>query len=119
MNEPIPTESNTNLSTAALVLGIVAACIGLIPIVGFFAIPCGILAIIFGVKGIRRNVQRNFALAGLITGCVGLVLSFVGMALLGNAIDENKKETEDCVDAIFEDLGNGGATQNAVEACDD
>ena len=43
-----PQPQKTGIATASMVLGIVAMCIGLIPILGIFALPCGIFAVISG-----------------------------------------------------------------------
>jgi uncharacterized membrane protein len=101
----------TGLSTSALVLGIVSACIGLIPILGILALPCAVLAIIFGIIGMRRNVRRGFAITGLATGCLGIVLAIAGLVIVNNAVNE----VNDCFDAISEDIDNN--TNTADEAC--
>lgn len=66
-------EENKNkcaASVASLVLGIISI------LTGFFyyiAYPCGILAVIFGAKGIKKS-GSGIAKAGLTTGIVGLSL---------------------------------------------
>lgn len=101
----------TGLSTSALVLGIVASCIGLIPILGIFALPCAVLAIIFGIVGIRRNVKRGFAITGVVTGVLGIVLAIAGLVIVNNAVND----VSDCLNTISSDLQNN--TNNADEAC--
>ena len=59
-NEQI-VEEKKGLSIATMVLGIV----GLV----LFAIPCGILAIIFGIIG-KKKGGKGFATAGLILGII-------------------------------------------------
>jgi hypothetical protein len=107
-----PPSPKTGLSTAAMVLGIVASCIGLIPILGIFAFPCAILAVIFGIVGIRRNVRRGFAISGLVTGLLGIVLAIAGLVIVNNAVND----VNDCFDAISHDLDTGGNTSD--EACE-
>jgi hypothetical protein len=104
-----PPSPKTGLSTAAMVLGIVASCIGLIPILGILALPCAILAIIFGFIGIRRNVRRGFAVTGLVTGLLGIMLAIAGLVIVNNAVND----VNDCFDAISQDLDTGGNTADA------
>jgi hypothetical protein len=110
---PVPTSvdsTRTGLSTAALVLGIVGAVVGLIPLLGIIAIPCGILAIIFGIVGIRRRARKGFAIAGLATGVVALTFGILGLVIVNNAFDDLKV----CTDAVSTDLRTGTQTADAV-----
>lgn len=107
---PTVVAPKTSLSTAALVLGIVALCIGLIPILGIFALPCGILAVIFGFVGIKRKARKGFAVAGLVTGLLGILLAIVGLVIVSNAVDH----LNDCGKAISADARNGTNTSSAI-----
>ena len=72
-------------SIAALVLGIIAI---VLCCVWYISIPCGILAIIFGVIGIKSS-KKGMSIAGLITGAIGLVISiliFIALVFLGMVI---------------------------------
>lgn len=72
-------------SIAALVLGIIAI---VCCCVWYISIPCGILAIIFGIIGIKSS-KKGMSIAGLITGAVGLVISiiiFIALVFLGMVI---------------------------------
>src|SRR5262249_61660783 len=72
--------ARTGLSVAAMVVGIVSILGALvIPLLG---VICAILAMIFGIIGLRQaragsSNRRGFALTGLITGVIGLVLAIV------------------------------------------
>ena len=71
--------NNSGLHIASLVLGIIS-----IITVAFWYItlPAGILAIIFGVKSIRRTGSK-IGKAGLITGIIGLSLfTFIYISLI-------------------------------------
>ncbi len=62
----------------ALVLGIIAlVCFCL----WYISIPCGILAIIFGILGIKSE-SKGLAIAGLITGSIGLIVSTLIIILI-------------------------------------
>lgn len=72
------------LSIAALVLGIVSVVLWCI---WFISIPCAILALIFGILGIRKH-GKGLALAGLITGSLALAIwavVFTGAFIAGIA----------------------------------
>lgn len=78
-------DNRKGLSIASLVLGIVS-----ILLVSKFiiAVACGILAIIFGIKGKKRG-GKGMAAAGFITGIIGLslqVIFFIFGLILGAAL---------------------------------
>lgn len=60
-------------SIAALVLGIVSLVFFCI---WYISIPCGILAIIFGILSLK-STRRGMSIAGLITGSIGVVVSII------------------------------------------
>lgn len=64
-----------NFSIAALVLGIVALVLSCI---WHISIPCAILAIIFGVLGIKSS-KKGMSIAGITTGAIGM---FICIAIL-------------------------------------
>ncbi len=65
--------------------GIIALLLAWIPFVVTAGIVLAILAIVFGVKGLRRSRHagrgRGFAIAGLVTGGGALLASIVGIVL--------------------------------------
>lgn len=76
------------MAIAALVLGI-CSLVFCHPCTCYIGIPCAILAIIFGIIGLKKSKTtgkgKGLALTGLILGCVGaaiatLVLLFVIIA---------------------------------------
>ena len=76
----------SGFGVASLVLGIVSI---VFAIFWYISLPCGILAIIFGKKGINK-VGSKLGKAGLILGIIGLVLfgliyiSFIGIIIVAN-----------------------------------
>lgn len=62
-----------NFSIAALVLGIVALVLSCI---WYISIPCAILAIIFGILGLKSS-KRGMSIAGITTGAIGMVISIL------------------------------------------
>lgn len=103
------------LGTAALVLGILSIP-GAFTVIG--GVLLGILAIIFGAIGrsrAKRGTATNggSALAGLITGAVGLVLAIAFVAIgVGFLNSGNGKTLRDCLD-------RAGTDQVAIQACRD
>ena len=103
------------LGTAALVLGILSIP-GAFTVIG--GVLLGILAIIFGAIG-RSRAKRGLAtnggsaLAGLITGAVGLVLAIAFVAIGVSFFNSDSgKKLRDCLD-------RAGTDQAAVQACRD
>ena len=66
----IQTESNS-AATTSLVLGIIGFIVGLIPYIGWFMAPVWLLAIIFGLVGMRKKYKRGTAIIGFIFGLIG------------------------------------------------
>ncbi len=91
-----------------MVLGIVAICIGWMPFVVILGIIAAVLAIVFGVKGRQRAAANQsdsggtsdgagFALAGIITGAVALLVCVGGVVFsvsLVNAVDRFENPVE-------------------------
>ena len=63
---------------ASMVLGIVALVFFCL---WYISIPCGILAIIFGILGVK-SVNKGMAIAGLVTGTIGLIISTLIIIIL-------------------------------------
>ena len=80
-----PEKDKKGFSIAALVLGIIAI---VLCCIWYISVPCGILAIIFGIIGIKSS-KKGMSIAGLITGAIGLVISiimFVALVFFGMVI---------------------------------
>ena len=83
------------LSIAALVLGIVSLVSWC---VWFISIPCAILALIFGILGIKKQ-GKGLALSGLITGAIALtiwavVFTCAFISGIAEGISESKSYTK-------------------------
>lgn len=73
-----PQKDRKGFCIASLVLGIVAL---VLFCVWYLSIPCGILAVIFGILGMKAS-NKGMAIAGLITGSIGLVISTLIIIML-------------------------------------
>lgn len=78
IEETKPQKDKKGFCIASLVLGIVAIVFFCL---WYLSIPCGILAIIFGILGIK-STGKGMAIAGLITGAIGLVVSIIIIIIL-------------------------------------
>jgi hypothetical protein len=83
---------SNGFAVAAMVLGIVGAVFGLIPLTAPVAFICGLLGVIFGLIGISRarkvGVGMGMGVAGLVLGIVAVVLSIVGFVIVDEAVRE-------------------------------
>lgn len=62
------------LSVTAMVLGIIGLVFFLIP---FLPYPLAILAIIFGLIGMKNPVGKGMAVTGLVTGLITIILKLI------------------------------------------
>ncbi len=81
----------TSLATASMVLGIVAVSIAWIPFIVVFGVIASVLAIVLGIRAIRRTgpsgAGRSRALIGVITGTSGLLAAALGALLSVMVLD--------------------------------
>ena len=71
IQNPNQVQTKTNgLNIAALVLGIVSIVLWCL---WYISIPCAIIALVFGIIGIKKQ-GKGFALTGIITGALVLVV---------------------------------------------
>ena len=111
-----PIQAANGMAVAALTLGIIGAIFGLIPILFFIAVPCGILALIFGLiargKASRGAARKGMATSGVVLGVIATALGIAGVVIVNNAVDD----VDDCFEAIDDDIRTGG--DSADDACD-
>lgn len=83
--------ARNGMAIAALVLGVIGVGIGWMPFLVVIGLVAAILAIIFGVIGLRRSrelgVGRSQAIVGLTTGGCGLAASVLGVLLTVAVLD--------------------------------
>lgn len=80
-----PVKDKKGFAIAALVLGIIAI---VLCCIWYISIPCGILAVIFGILGIKSS-KKGMSIAGLVTGAIGLIVSiiiFFALVIIGMAV---------------------------------
>lgn len=81
-------DENKGFSIASMVLGIISIVLFCI---WYLSIPCAILAIIFGVVGMKKG-GKGMAIAGLVLGIIAVaivavvyILAAIGVASMGTA----------------------------------
>ena len=113
--QPVRPVSGGGMATAALVLGILALITSFTVIGGLLL---GLLAVIFGVIGLRRARQglalgRGRAIAGIVLGVLGILLAGVliaaGVSLLNS---REGKDLQSC-------LKKAGSSQSEIQKCQD
>lgn len=112
---------NSGLSVASLVLGILSAVTFFI---AFLSLPMGILAIIFGAVSLKK-AGRGKAIAGIVTGAVGIVLTiasffmiFVVLPSLQGAQRDNMRKDDMAVissDITYFQSNNNGKPPTAAD----
>ncbi|MEU8148105.1 DUF4352 domain-containing protein [Nonomuraea sp. NPDC048901] len=86
-------QMRNGLGVAALVIGIIGALVGLIPVLFFIAGTLGLLAVIFGFVG-RARAGRGAAsnggtaLSGAILGLISMALATWGLVITVNAVGD-------------------------------
>lgn len=78
-------------STAALVLGILAI---VASIVWYIGIPLGVIAIILGVNSLKKQGHKK-AVAGIVTGVIGIVISLLIVWTVQAALPALQKSQRD------------------------
>ena len=75
--------SRNGIAVAAMVCGIVSVVLGWVPVLFAAGAVLAVLAIIFGIVGLRRartsGRRRGLAITGLVTGAFGVPIAVVGL----------------------------------------
>lgn len=71
------------VATAAMTVGIIAVVLAWIPFVVVIGSVMGLIALVLGIRGLRRSntagTGRGFAITGILTGAAALLLSVIGV----------------------------------------
>ena len=85
------------MTVFAMVTGIVAAVLSLVPFVGFVSFVLGPLAMVLGIVGIAKRVRsRGFSITALVTGTFALLVSILYAVLFSTLVSffENTQSFE-------------------------
>jgi uncharacterized membrane protein YgaE (UPF0421/DUF939 family) len=109
--EEVKNNSGQNLGIAALITAILTFVLAVIPCVGLIAIIPGIIAIVLGSVGLsqanRNNSPHGVALAGLIIGIIGIMISFSQIFVAGKIArhaDKWPKQIENIVNDVQDNV---------------
>ncbi|MCO1339689.1 hypothetical protein BJH93_12425, partial [Kocuria polaris] len=93
----------SGITITAMVLGIVAICISLIPVVHYAAFAVGAAAVIVAIIAlVRKRPRKGFALTGLITGVLSIIIAIVWSILVATAFTMFGEATGETADFTFE-----------------
>ena len=97
-------------ATAAMVLGIVAVTIAWLPFIVVLGVIAAVLALAFGLVGVRRarpdGVGRSRAVVGLVTGASALLVAALGVFLTVIVAD------------VYDDYLNPDPNETAITSCE-
>jgi hypothetical protein len=90
-------QTTNSMGTAAMVIGIIALVLSLIPVIGFISWVLAPLAIIFGIIGLnnKNGAPKGGAIAGVATGGVALLICFLWLVAFGAAAGEAARQAEE------------------------
>jgi hypothetical protein len=75
---PVTPAPGDGMALASMILGIVAAAVGLIPVLAICLAPApAIVGIVLGALGLKSEKRRGMAIAGIILSVIGLALATV------------------------------------------
>ncbi|MEU5219105.1 DUF4352 domain-containing protein [Streptomyces sp. NPDC020807] len=109
------------LGTAALILGIIGALSGLIPLLFWLAGTLGLIALILGLVGkgrVKRGEANNkgVTLTGAVLGLVSLILATVGLVITVTAVSDAVEEIDKAVQSAAPKEPSAKAEAPASEA---
>ena len=104
-------EKKSGLSTASMVLGIIAICMCFIPFLNYISIILGVLSIIFGLIGIIKNVERGKAIAGFVLGIISVVIVYNMYFAFGKALKEVSNTIDETTGVSTSNSINGNETK--------
>jgi hypothetical protein len=106
-------EPRNGLGLAAAIIGPIGVLFGLVPLTGFVAVICGLVAVPLALAGRSRYKKRlatngRTAVAGLVSGVVALALGVWGIVIVFQATNELVSTLEGPSVASTGPVGGGG-----------
>ncbi|MEO1170109.1 MAG: DUF4190 domain-containing protein [Pseudomonadota bacterium] len=96
--QPAQSGDSNGMAIAAMIIGLCAVLLALIPIIGFISWLLAPLAIVFGIIGKNKPTGGGFAWTGIISGalalaiCVAWLLAWWGLVSLGEGVARDYEE---------------------------
>jgi hypothetical protein len=82
------------MATTGFVTGLLGAIFSLIPFLFFVGFPLSVCGVVFSIIGLRRvkadplRGGKGLAIAGLVLGIVGILLTILWVAAIGDALND-------------------------------
>jgi hypothetical protein len=88
---PAPPPATNGLATRGMVLGIVGLSISWVPFLGFFSLPLGILATVFGGVSFSKasklgGLNKGQAITAIVTGAIAILVWILFLALFSAVV---------------------------------
>ncbi|WP_336711876.1 DUF4190 domain-containing protein [Arthrobacter sp. USHLN218] len=78
----------SGLAVTALVLGIVAIVLGVIPGIGFISFLLGPLAVIFGIIALVKKQKKGMSITGIVLGALGAIIAGIITAFIAVMVSQ-------------------------------
>lgn len=107
---PVASTGSNGLAITALVVGIVAFCLGW---TGPFGLVLALVAIVFGILALVKKQSKGMGIAGLVLGGIALITALIvtslGAALLGGAaqVANDVSNEQKALDSVKKDFAKG------------
>ncbi|GAA4876844.1 DUF4190 domain-containing protein [Saccharopolyspora cebuensis] len=103
MSYPMPAAppQKNALALTSMILGIIGVVLSFVPVIGMVSWVLGPLAVIFGIIGIRKQIGKGQALAGLITGGIAIVVCIVWTVMTVvtvQQVDQDLQQYSSCIE---------------------
>lgn len=113
-----PAKRGNPWGVTAFVLGLIGLIFGLIPVVGMVTFGLGPLALIFGIIGlVSKNRTRGLAIAGVVTGAIGLIIAIIFTQAVYSAFSSDDASEAETVDQ--DETAESGSFEFTVTDVDD
>jgi hypothetical protein len=116
MEEEKTKQQQSGVGVAALVTGIIAFLMAVIPCIGILAIIPAVIAIVLAIVGLSRpNNSQGILIGGLVVGIIALMISISQSFIIGKIADKTKsgdwaseieKVVRDVTDDIEKEFGD-------------
>lgn len=110
------TKQQSGVGVAALVTGIIAFLMAVIPCIGILAVIPAVIAIVLAIVGLSRpNNSQGILIGGLVVGIIALMISVSQSFIIGKIADKTKsgdwaseieKVVRDVTDDIEQEFGD-------------
>ena len=91
-------QTKSSLGTAGLVLGIIAFCTAIIPVINFISFILGVIAFIFGIITVSKDERKGRAIVTIVLSILAGIIVIGEYGAMGNATKNAIETTSDVVE---------------------